>query len=189
MEHFPQYGSMRKTMTIFITRDSLRRANACYKRKYIDELVPPDGIAVNMENVEKMRTLGVPDTDLHWALCYATGDHPREFREHACWCAMLALEAERDAARVTDKSSWAAVKVAELFARDEASDEDLVKARRNAKAGHGAARSARHTTMKSANDAAEGAAWHASLCFDSMAAAVDDLAERLESLSWRLSDL
>jgi hypothetical protein len=168
-------------MTIIITRESLRAAAACYDVDRIDELVPPEGIAVTRANVDKMRAAGVPNDDIHWALCRAAGDHPREHREHACWCARRALESERVAGREPDSRSWAAVDVADQFARGEVSLKELAAAMDAAMgaamdamdAAGAAARAAARAAMDAAMDAMDAAG-------DAWAAQVNDLVARLE---------
>jgi hypothetical protein len=110
-------------MDILITRQSLRDADACYDDATLSSLIPEDGITL-----DEGLALCVPVEDKHWALCYAAGVPDQILREHACWCACRAIEAERAAGREPDPRSWAAVAVAERFARGEATRDELAAA-------------------------------------------------------------
>jgi hypothetical protein len=121
--------------TIVITRESLRAAGACYfdepeGERWLQKLLPPDGLPVTAASVELARAAGVPERDIFWALnnaCPQVTDRQR--RLVACACARRALDAERAAGRKTDPRSWRAVDVAERFARGEATETELADAR------------------------------------------------------------
>jgi hypothetical protein len=137
-------------MDIRITRQSLRDAEACYDDNEIAALIPEAGV-----NLDEGLALYVPVEDKHWVLCHAAGVPDQILREHACWCACRALEAERAAGREPDQRSWAAVAVAELFARGEATQYEL---------------DAAWAAARDAACAASDAAWAAACAADSAAA-------------------
>jgi len=142
-------------MDIRITRESLRLAGACYGVDKINALVPEAGV-----NLDDGLALDVPTEDKHWSLCYAAGIPDRILREHACWCARQALNAERAAGREPDPRSWHAVEVAERFARGEATRDELDAARDAARSASYAARDAARSASYAARSAAR-SAWDA----------------------------
>ena len=103
-----------------LTRASARAARACYSDARLAELIPESGLSV-----AEVAALAIPAEDRHWALVYAVGAPERVLREHACWCARRALAAERVAGREPDVRSWAAVAVAERYARGDATIAEL----------------------------------------------------------------
>jgi len=120
--------------TIVITLESLRAACACYfdepeGERWLQKLLPPDGLPVTAASVELARAAGASDQDIFWALNYAcpqvTNTHRRLV---ACSCARRTLEAERAAGREPDPRRRIAVEAAERFARVEATDHELEEA-------------------------------------------------------------
>jgi len=113
-------------MTYRITRESLCNADACWFRTAdgtdrLLALVPPEGVTVTVEAVRAALAAGVPAADVHWSMVYAAGASDRILREHACWCARTALAL----VSAPDPRSLAAVETAEMYARGEASEEEL----------------------------------------------------------------
>ena len=131
-----------------LTRESARAAGACYNDARIAELVPAGGLTP-----AQVIALDIPLLDRYWALRCACGATDRTLREHACWCARQTLELQRREGRKPDPRSWAAVDVAERYARGEATEEE----------------------RSAAESAAESAAWSAA-----WSAACQDLIRRLE---------
>jgi hypothetical protein len=153
-----------------LTRRSLRAAGPCGRYAVrIDDLIPSEGATV----AQILAAVHIPTEDRHWALCYAVGATDRILREHACWCARQSLEAERASGQEPDPRSWAAVEVAERFARDEATWAELSAAWADAWSyAWGAADAARD----GAYSAARAAALAAARSYACAAARADDAA-------------
>ena len=101
---------------IKITRKLLRAADSCYGAAREKELIPIKGLTIR-----EVAQLDIPTKDKIWAICKASNAPDNTLREFACWCARNALNTERKAGREPDPRSWAAVDVAERYARGEAS--------------------------------------------------------------------
>jgi hypothetical protein len=144
-------------MPYLITRESCRKARACYSDKELAGLIPERGCTP----AEVAEATGVLAEDRYWALVYASGASECILREHACWCARRALQSVND----PDPRSVAAVEVAERYVRGEATAEELSDAWSAAcNAAHSAACNAAHSAVHSAaysvaDSAAESAAY------------------------------
>jgi len=109
-------------MTTMITRETLRDWGVCYDE--IAALVPPDGVT-------PLEVLDAPITveDRMLVLLHEEVIPAATLRLLAVRWARGALEAERAAGREPAAESWAAVDVAERYARGEATDAELAIAR------------------------------------------------------------
>ena len=105
---------------IKVTRELLRAANSCYGAARENELIPENGLTIR-----EVAALKIPVEDKIFAICKASNAPDNALREFACWCARNALNAERKAGREPDPRSWAAVDIAERYARGEASKAEL----------------------------------------------------------------
>ena len=90
-----------------------------------------------------------------------------ELRLFACWCASMALRAERAAGREPDRRSWEAIRVTRQYARGLTTAKEL-----------SAARSAAEDAAWSAAESAEDAAW----------SAVESAAESAEDAAWSAAE-
>jgi len=161
-----------------VTRERLRDADSRYGEDRERELVPKGGLSPR-----EVATLDIPVENRWWALVYASGASYPILREHACWCARQALDAERAAGREPDPRSWASVDVAERYARREATQDELDAAHVSARAARDgvsdAACSAACASLRGAVDAASRAGtWAAGAA--SWVAQLSDLVARLE---------
>jgi hypothetical protein len=97
--------------------------------------------------------------------CLAMADAATVLHEFACWCAEIALQAERAAGREPDPRSWAAIEAKRAWLRGEIDDQALAAARAVAWAAAwvaaGNARDARAAARAAASAAARDAAWAA----------------------------
>jgi hypothetical protein len=77
-------------MGYLLTRESARKANACYSDEQLAELLPIEGLSPR-----QVSSLNIPIDDRLWALCYANGQ-----------ATQYDLDAAWNAAR---SAAWAAV--------------------------------------------------------------------------------
>jgi hypothetical protein len=151
-------------MTTRITRETLREwGGYCYDDEHIAALVPPGG----MTPIEVLDA-NIPAADRLWVLLHEEVIPARELRLLAVRWARGVLDGERAAGREPAAESWAAVDVAERYARGEATDAELAIARAAAwsaaRAAAYAARAAAYAARAAAAaawDAARSAAWSA----------------------------
>jgi hypothetical protein len=168
-------------MTFLITRESCRKANACYSDKKLAQLIPSEGLTPQ----QVAELTNVPADDRHWILVHASGATDRILREHACWCARQALALVDN----PDSRSIQAIEVSERFARGEATAKELKIAQKAAydvawRAADVAAAEAAYYVVKvaahaAAHAAARAAAWYAGDFTAVWEAQVKDLAGRL----------
>ena len=128
-----------------LTRQSARKANACYSDERLAELIPEDGLTV-----QQVAKLDIPTADRIWALCYAVGADDRTLRLFAVWTACRALSRVKN----LDPRSIEVCNVAELFAIGQATAEELSKARLAAGAAADAAADAADAAAYAADAAA-----------------------------------
>ncbi|MCK9567319.1 hypothetical protein M0R72_00005, partial [Candidatus Pacearchaeota archaeon] len=94
-------------MTNIITREFLRKNNACYDDSRIAQLVPPEGVTAL-----QVLDADIPPADKVWVLTRRGILPDRILKLFACWCA-------REACRITgwdNRRSLRAIEVAEQFA-------------------------------------------------------------------------
>ena len=102
-----------------ITRESCRKANACWSDKRLAEAIPTEGLTPT-EVAEKE---DVSLADRIWVLIRAAGLSEKEQRLFACRTAGRALLLVRE----PDKRSVEAINIAERYANGETSKEELRK--------------------------------------------------------------
>ena len=112
------------TMTTMITREVLREWGACYDDDEIASLVPPEGVTP-LEVLDA----DIPASDRIWVMLHEEIIPAATLRLLAVRWARGALEAERAAGREPAAASWAALDVAERYARGEATAAELAIAR------------------------------------------------------------
>jgi len=110
-------------MTTMITLELLREWGACYDDDRIAVLVPPEGVTPI-----QVLDANIPAADRLWVLLHEEIIPARELRLLAVRWARGALDGERAAGREPAAESWAAVDVAERYARGEATDAELCAA-------------------------------------------------------------
>ena len=145
-------------MGYLLTRESARKAGACYDDKRLATLIPVEG-----SSPRQVAELEIPIDDRIWALCNAVGASDKTLRLFAVWCAREALKLGKE----PDPRSVNACDVAEAFANGDATQADLDAARAAARAAawdaaRAAARAAAWAAAGAAAwDAARAAAWAA----------------------------
>jgi hypothetical protein len=107
-------------MGYLLTRESARKANACYEDARLDELIPIEGLTP-----KQVSALDIPIEDRIWALCNAVGASDKTLRLFAVWCARESLKLVKN----PDQRSVNACDVAEKFANGQATQSDLDAAR------------------------------------------------------------
>jgi len=167
-------------MGYLLTRESARKAGACYDDKRLATLIPVEG-----SSPRQVAELEIPIDDRIWALCNAVGASDKTLRLFAVWCAREALKLGKE----PDPRSVNACDVAEAFANGDATQADLDAARAAARAAAwdaaraaawDAARAAtRATAWAAAWDATRATAWDAALAA-ARAAQLSKIVEMLE---------
>jgi len=107
-------------MGYLLTRESARKAGACYDDKRLATLIPVEG-----SSPRQVAELEIPIDDRIWALCNAVGASDKTLRLFAVWCAREALKLVKE----PDPRSVNACDVAEAFANGDATQADLDAAR------------------------------------------------------------
>ena len=126
--------------------------------------------------------MDIPVKDVLWAVLREDMIEGRMLHLFACWCAEQTLQAEREAGREPDSTSWAAIEVKHRWVDGAASDDELAVAR--ADAWKNVARTvAWSATLESAQAAAGGAARDASW-FAAWAAVLESARANVGASAW-----
>ena len=103
--------------------------------------------------------LPIPPADIQWLLLREDVLPANLLHEFGCWCAEVALMAERDAGREPHADSWRATQVKRLWIKGQASEEQLTAAYAAADAAADAAAHAARAAYAAARAAAYAAAY------------------------------